>query len=373
MKKTIALITNAEKNSGVGSRAYQLMQYMEKNEDFEVTPVLLDGRNNTIEVNGRPTKKITSLPGVLGSKSISWIRLAKHIPSYDIYDLSNQTLSFISKKRKPSIVTVHDIIELIDPQDAKARFLNTYLLSGIMRADRIVAVSQYTKQSIQEYFGIPETMITVIHNGVNDGYQEISNYTSSIAYQELLRDFGLINRTPIIISVGSEHPRKNMKTILRTIAHIKKQFPHVLLLKIGDAGILSGRRETLDTIDQLDLRNNVKLLGNVPTERVNELYQIADALVFPSHHEGFGMPPLEAMAAGCPVVCSNTTSIPEIVGDAAIMHESDDFHALAKSIIHIMTNAEFRHRLIEKGRERVTHFSWKKAAHDMLAVYKTLV
>lgn len=373
MKKRIALITNAGKYSGVGSRAYQMARHMKNQEDLEVIPVLLDGVNNGVEIAGETVQSIPALPGILGSKSISWIRLAKHLPRYDLYDLSNQTLSFISKKREPSIVTVHDIIELIDPQDTKARLLNKYLMSGITKADRIVAVSQYTKNSLQQYFGIPASDITVISNGVDETYQEIPNYVSSIAYQELIRDFGLTDRSPLILSVGSEHPRKNMKTILRTISLLKKQFPNILLIKVGDAGLLSGRKETLDTIDRLDLKANVKLVGSIPTDRLNELYNVADALLFPSRHEGFGMPPLESMAAGCPVVCSNATSLPEVVGDAALMHETDDANAFSKSIVHLVTNEEFRITLIQKGKERAKQFSWEKAAHDMLQVYRTLL
>ncbi len=370
MKKNIAIITNAEKNSGVGSRAFQLLQHIGEQSDIHVTPVLLNGNSATLEVDGKTIKHLSSLPGLLGSKSVSWVRLARHIPKFDMYDLSNQTLSFIAKKHHPSIVTVHDIIELTDPQDAKARLLNGYLMSGITRADTIVAVSEYTKKSIQEYFGISESSITVIPNGVHETYEEIPHFSSSIAYQELLRDFGLTNKNPLILSVGSEHPRKNMVTILRTIALLKKQFPNILLIKVGDAGLLSGRRETLNTIDQLNLQSNVRLIGSIPTERLNELYNVADALLFPSHHEGFGMPPLEAMAAGCPVLCSNATSLPEVVGDAAIMHTPDDEHAFARSIVHILTNEEFRNTLIHKGKERSKKYSWKEAAEKTLALYR---
>ncbi len=370
MKKQIALITNAEGNSGVGSRAYQLLQHMGQQDDIQITPVLLDGKDNSISVDKKTIKRISSLPSVLGSKSVSWIRLARHLPRFDMYDISNQTLSFIAKKRRPNIVTVHDIIELTHPQDSNAYILNKYLMSGISYAQTLVTVSEYTKRSIHEYFGIPESLITVIPNGVDEAYHHIPNFTSSIAYQELLQDYRITGKNPIILSVGSEHPRKNIKTVLRTIAILKKQFPNILLLKVGDAGMLSGRKETLDTIDALRIKGNVQLLGNIPTERLNELYNIADALLFPSHHEGFGMPPLEAMAALCPVLCSNATSLPEVVGNGAIMHNPDDADAFAKSIIHILRNADFKHSLLQKGKERAAQFTWKSASEKTLALYR---
>lgn len=368
--KTIGLITNAGRNSGVGLRAYQLVSRMNTSVDVRVVPVLLNGSTNTLEVDGNIVKSISRLPGILGSKSISWVRLAKYIPQFDIYDLSNQSLSFIAKKRRPNIVTVHDIIELTDPQDSHARLLNKYLLSGIAHADRIVSVSEYTKKRIQEYFGIASDTITVIPNGVDEGYTPIENFVSSIAYQQVKQDYKIGERTPIILSVGSEHPRKNMKTILETIAILKKQFPEVLLLKIGDPGILSGREKTLELVDVLHLRSNVKFLGNIPQERLNELYNIADALLFPSYNEGFGLPPLEALAAGCPVFCSNTTSLPEVVGDAAIMHDAQDAQSFADSIIDSIANANMRKTLVQKGIDRAKGFNWKDSAEKMLELYR---
>ncbi|HLC49509.1 MAG TPA: glycosyltransferase family 1 protein [Candidatus Andersenbacteria bacterium] len=358
--KTIGLITNASEHSGVGSRAYQLFRHMGKQEDFEISFVMLDGSNNSL----------VRLPGFLGSKSVSWIRLARRVPQFDMYDISNQTLSFMAKKRHPSIVTVHDIIELIDPQAPKAYLLNKYLMSGITYADRIIAVSQYTKKTIQDYFTMDESTITVIPNGIDEAYCRIQNFKSSIAYQELLRNLKISDRSPIVLSVGSEHPRKNMKTILGTVSLLKKQFPNILLIKVGDAGLLSGRKETLNYIDQLALQDNVQLLGNISNELLNELYNIADVLLFPSRHEGFGLPPLEAMAAGCPVVCSNSTSLPEVVGNGAIMHDPDDTGEFAKSIARIVSDVDFKTALLTKGKERVKEFSWRKAAQQTLELYR---
>ncbi len=397
MKKTIGIITNASKDSGVGARAYEIAKRLNNTEDIDISLISLDGDSNKITSDtltppnsplkrgrndgpspfqgeaGWGAKKISRLPGFLGSKSISWMRLAQYIPKFDVYDISNQSLSFIAKKKHPNIVTVHDIIELIDPQDSRAVLLNKYLLSGIRHADKIIAVSEYTKRTIVDYFDIPEMRILVIPNGVSSMYTPIENFANTIAYQELLRDYGVGNRTPIIIYTGSEHPRKNIETTLKTIAMLKKQYPDVLLLKVGEPGLLSGRVKTLECIDTLGLRTNVKLLGNIPTERINELYNIADALLFPSLNEGFGMPPLEAMRAGCPVVCSNATSLPEVVGDGALMHDPNNAEAFAKSIVHIISNSDFRNSLIERGTKRASMFSWDTAARDMLDVYRKLL
>ncbi len=368
MKKRVGIMTNAGEYSGVGSRAYEIARRI-GSDDVDASVVFLDGENNEIE-----GKAISRLPGVLGSKSISWIRLAKHIPEFDVYDISNQTLSFIAKKRRPAVVTVHDLIELTHPQDAKAKLLNRYLMGGIIRADKVVAVSEYTKQEACRYFGIQEENITVVPNGVREEYAPIENFASTVAYQELMREYGLSGKmtAPVLLHVGSDHPRKNLHTVLRVLSLLKKQYPDILLLKIGNPGILSGRQAFLEGIDALRLRENVKILGTVSRERMNELYNMATALVFPSYYEGFGLPPLEAMAAGCPVVCSNATSLPEVAGDGAILHNPDDAEAFAKSIEHIIHNAEFTSSLIERGIRQAAKFSWDSAARDMVEIYKEL-
>ncbi len=358
--KRVGIITNASMGSGVGSRAYEIAKRLQTQDEFAVS------LTNLLDI---PVRK---LPGFLGSKSISWIRVARSIPKSDIYDLSNQTLSFIAKHRHPSIVTVHDLIELTHPQDIRASLLNRYLLSGITHADRIITVSEYTKLSVVDHYNIAPERIAVIPNGVSPLYIPIENFRETIAYKQLVQDYGITSRTPLVMHVGSEHPRKNLETVLRTIALLKKQYPDVLLLKIGEPGLRLGRANTLRLIDELHLRSNVKFLGNIPLDRINELYNVADALLFPSRLEGFGLPPLEAMAAGCPVVCSNATSLPEVVGDGAIMHDPDNADAFASSITHILTNKDFRSHLIERGRARAAQFSWETAARDMLKIYKTL-
>lgn len=380
MKKTIGIITNAGEYSGVGSRAHEIARRI-RSEDMEASLVFLDGEKGQIsEVSDITSPSLSfvrrggvrRLPGALGSKSISWIRLAKKIPSFDIYDLSNQSLAFIAKTRHPSVVTVHDLIELTHPQDAKAKLLNQYLMGGISRSDKIIAVSEYTKREVCDYFGIHEENIAVIPNGVREEYVPIENFASTIAYQHLLQEYGLSGKphVPLLLHVGSDHPRKNLSTVLRVLAMLKKQYPNILLIKIGTPGILSGRQAFLEGIDTLRLRENVKILGTVSPERMNELYNIATALVFPSYYEGFGLPLLEAMAAGCPVVCSNTTSLPEVAGDGAILHDPDNAEAFAKSIEHIIHNADFKNSLVERGVKQAAKFSWDAAARDMVEIYK---
>lgn len=377
MKKRIAIITNASSASGVGARAYEIASRIGIHEEFETHVVTLDGDKR--ELTYFPPKpyqgvRLPAFSGILNSKSIYWIRLSRHLPKFDIYDLSNQTLSFIAKKRSSSIVTVHDLIELTDPQNKRAFLMNRYLLSGIKRADRIIAVSEYTKHIIIKHLGISGARIIVVPNGINKIYASLPHFQNTVAYKELLADYRISQDRvdPLLVYVGSEHPRKNIEVLFRTVALLKRQFPHVLLVKIGNPGIRSGRIRTLELIDELDIRQNVQLLGNIPSDRINELYNIADAMVFPSTNEGFGLPPLEAMAAGCPVICSAAASLPEVVGDGAIMHDASDAEGFAASVVHIFTNAAFRAELTSRGNKRAALFSWDTATRSMIEVYRSL-
>ena len=370
MKKNIAIITNAKADSGVGSRAHQIALHMPKDDDFTLHTVVLDGGRNAISVDGSATGSIAPWPSILGAKSISWMRLAKNIPAFDGYDLSNQTLSFIAKTRAPSIVTVHDIIELTNPQHPLARILNKRLLSGITQANHIIAVSEYVKKEIVRYFGISENDISVIYNGVNEHFKPIEDFKNTISYHELVKSLQLPKDSPIILSVGSDHPRKNLATTLRVISKLKEQYPNVLLLKIGEPGFLDARKEFLHIIDELKLKDNIRILGKVSQEMLLGAYHVADALLLPSRQEGFGMPILEAMASGCPVVCSNSTSLPEIVGDAGIMHSPDDVEGYTKSISELFESGGIKESFTAKGFERSKMFSWNTAALQTLELYK---
>ena len=370
MKKNIAIITNAKPESGVGSRAQQIALHMPKDGDFTLHTVVLDGGHNTISVDGSVAGSIAPWPSILGTKSISWMRLAKNIPSFDGYDLSNQTLSFIAKTKKPSIITVHDIIELTNPQHPFARILNKRLLGGITEANHIIAVSEYVKKEIVRYFGIPEQQVSVIYNGVDEHFKPMQDFKKTIGYEELAKKMRLPKDSPIILSVGSDHPRKNLATTLRVIAKLKEQYLNVLLLKIGEPGLLDGRKEFLHIVDELGLKDNIRILGKISQEMLLDAYRGADALLLPSYQEGFGMPILEAMASGCPVVCSNSTSLPEVVGDAGIMHNPDDTDGYAKSISELFESGGIKESFIAKGLQRSKIFSWDTAALQTLEVYK---
>ena len=363
----VSYLTNAKPDSGVGLRAHEIAKRLKQREDIQLSKHFLDGENP-------PFKK---WPGALGSKSINWVRMGKQIRQEPnaLYHLTNQSLSFLAKKVSPSIVTVHDLIEILEPQEWKAALINKYLYSGIDRADHLIAVSEYTKQAIIDRYSISPEKITVIPNGVGTEFHPIESFKTSLGYQELLGELKIEADTDVVLYVGSDHPRKNLPVALSAFHKASLHLggvKGVIFVKVGAAGLPAGRAATLEVVDELKLREQVRFVDSVSTEKLNQLYNIADVLIFPSRFEGFGLPPLQALAAGTPVVASNATSIPEVVGNAAVLHDPDDIDAFAASLIRVLTEQSFAADLIQQRLKQARRFGWDIAAEQIIEVYKKI-
>jgi glycosyltransferase involved in cell wall biosynthesis len=282
----------------------------------------------------------------------------------------------MAKKLEPTVLTVHDIIEVLDPQDKKAYWLNKYLYSGITRATKLIAVSNYTAKAVSDYYGVDQNLIEVIYNGVDDFYK-IDGFEQTVGYQALKAEYKIPSDSQIVLSVGSDHPRKNVVGAARVLAEVMKKNKKVFWLKVGEPGILGGREILLSEIDKLGIRESVRFVGNVDLNRLNEIYNLADVLIFPSRFEGFGLPPLQAMAAGTPVVSSKATSLPEVVGDngqygdeAAATFEPDDEEGMAQAVEEFLQNEEKVRQYRERGLERVKLFNWPDKVEAVRRVYE---
>lgn len=365
-------VTNALAQSGVGHQAQEIAQRLTRMASVELVPWHIDGETGALRLGTREVASIRPWPGVFGSKSVNWIRLGRRIsgkPGW-ISHLTNQTLSFLAKRLPPAVVTVHDIIELLEPQDKRAFLLNRYVYSGIAAASHIICVSAYTKKTVQDYYRIPDEKITVIYNGVGAEFHPLRHFKQTLAYQELRRELKIGQDDKVVLFVGSDHPRKNVVTAVRAAALAAEKIRDPLIfLKVGTPGLPAGRATLLAEVDRLRIRGSVRILEDVAGDRLNELYNVADVLIYPSRYEGFGLPPLQAMATGTPVVASNATSLPEVVGEAADMHDPDDIDGFAASLVTVMTNPAAALAWRERGLTRAAQFSWDTAAHKTLEVY----
>lgn len=271
---------------------------------------------------------------------------------------------------QPYIVTVHDLIRYFDLKgyatyihrpNLRDRIYLRMDYAGIRRAAAIIAISETTKRDIVEHLRYPEDRIFVVYHGID---------------HELFRP---VERRPIeepyILFVGSEHPRKNLSTLLKAFKLVKdsdRRFRHLKLVKVGAAG---GREApfhqyTLRAMAELGLNGDVVFAETVPDHELPAYYSGAEVLVNPSLYEGFGFPPVEAMACGCPVIVSNAGALPEVVGDAALVVDPRDAEGMAEAIRQVLEDGSLRRRLVTAGLRRASQFTWERCARETEQVYE---
>jgi mannose-1-phosphate guanylyltransferase len=271
----------------------------------------------------------------------------------------------------PYIITVHDLIRYFDLKgygifihhpNRRDKFYLSLDYRGIKKAARIIAVSQTTKHDLVKHLGIPEERISVVYEGID---HRLFKPTS-----RRLVDY------PYILFVGSEHPRKNFRQLIRAFFKLKTEsgFKDLKLVKVGKAGGPEAefRKQTLHVINELNIPRDVVFVDYVPEEDLPAYYSGAECFILPSLYEGFGLPPLEAMACGCPVIVSDAASLPEVTGDAAIKVKPHDTSRLARAIKMVLMDKQLKRELVSKGLEHAQRFSWEKAARETMEVYESV-
>jgi len=265
----------------------------------------------------------------------------------------------------PTVLTVHDLVFRRYPEHHKP--LNRWFLKGAMplfcrRAHHIIAVSHQTRRDLLQAYGLAPEKITVIHEAAGPAFRPRSDRAVAAARAR----YALPPR--YVLYVGTIEPRKNLSRLLGA-------FERLRAADLADALVVVGRRGWLYDGFFADLaRSSVKdavlLPGFVPDDDLAAVYAGALALAFPSEFEGFGLPVVEAMACGAPVVCSNTSSLPEVAGDAALLVDPRDTEALAAALARIASDPALAAELRRRGAERAAGFSWQRAARETAAVYE---
>ncbi|HEY7818514.1 MAG TPA: glycosyltransferase family 1 protein [Vicinamibacteria bacterium] len=268
----------------------------------------------------------------------------------------------------PSVVTVHDVIHLLFPQYLPSRFAERYaramIGSAVSRARLVMTVSQASKKDLLGYFDVDESKILVIPNGIDPAM------TRDISPQEIERvrtRFQLSGRNALF--VGNIKPHKNVDRLIAAFAQLRQDpaFSDVALIVVGDD--ISKYPALRRKVEEHGLRPYVRFFGFVPEMTLVALYRLADVFVFPSLYEGFGFPPLEAMANGTPVITSRISSLPEVVGDAALTVDPYDTNEIASAMKTLLNDEALRSRLSSSGRERARLFSWETAVARIQAAY----
>jgi len=272
----------------------------------------------------------------------------------------------------PRVVTVHDLIPLLFPHGYRLqrRLVNRLNAIALRRADRIIAVSQCTRRDVQSFLHIPEEKIQVIPEAANPLFQPIRDEKALRRVQEkyaITQEFFLT-----VGGLVSPEPHKNMGGLLQAYrVLVTERQRECLLVLVGAIGKTSQRLQELAT--QWQIEDWLRFPGFVSKEELVLLYNASRALVFPSLYEGFGLPPLEAMACGTPVVAVRSAAVEEVVGPAGVFVAPGDSEALAEALDRVLSDAELRSSLRARGLERAKDFSWEKAATQTVVVYEAVL
>jgi glycosyltransferase involved in cell wall biosynthesis len=273
----------------------------------------------------------------------------------------------------PVVVTVHDISYLLYPAHFSrwwATYLKAMMPQTVKSAAAIVCVSEHSKRDVVATYKLSAQKVSVVPNGVDhDRF-----YPGAALDYDWACSLGI--REDYILHVGAFSYRKNIPVLLRAVAHLRSKgmWTKRQLVLAGPQDLsLKGAHEVFETIQELDLSTSVVLTGHIPNRHLPGLYAHAALLVMPSLYEGFGLPVLEAMATGTPVVASNASSLPEVAGGAAILFPTQDYFALADSIEEVLEHRSVAKELRQRGLERARQFSWQRAAEETIAVYRAVV
>ena len=266
-----------------------------------------------------------------------------------------------------TIVTVHDIIPFLwgrgllsGINKARRQWLNEYTLGFLKQAAHLITDSQNTRDDIIRHCGCDQRKISIIHLGVSDGFKPLPEEDKTT----LRRTLGVPNTKTALVMISGEAFYKNVRTSYQVIERLKilRRKP-VTLIHVRAA------MEKLEIEPSLKSGVDVVELGNLSQQQLVSLYNAVDCLLYPSLYEGFGLPPLEAMACGIPVVASNAASLPEIIGTGGILKDPFDVEGMAQSLHQLIEDREYRTAQIARGHKQVKQFSWQQCAQQTCSVY----
>jgi len=274
----------------------------------------------------------------------------------------------------PYVMTVHDVFEhMYRARDGSSlrRSLHFHLTRRVLKgAARLLAVSKYTRSELENLFGMPRARTEVVHNAIDERF--LRGHASDQDRQVLAERYRVTY--PFLLYAGRISPHKNLVRIIEAFSALKAElekgaiFPELKLIIIGDE--LSKHPDLRRTVIRGGVQNDVRFMGFVPIEMLRVFYDAAKVFVFPSLYEGFGLPPLEAMAHGTPVVTSNTSSLPEVVGNAAVLVNPENVFEIMRALHRVLLDPVVREKLKQHGYEQVKKFSWDASARKILDVYE---
>lgn len=367
----IGLVTNMMdgQNAGIGRYTENLVKNLllidKKNEYYLIhsNKKKYDFKGNYQEIR---LPFFDSIPKKLTTGAFLFEKICSEYKLDILHDLG-QISPFFFKSKTKKILTIFDLSPILFPRFfTKLTNIYTKLFPTILKnTDHIITVSENSKKDIIKIFDIPKEKITVTYLSVEDKFKPIRDKI----YLELIRKkYSLPKR--FILFVGTIEPRKNLTSLLSAFSDIKKNKLEIKLVIVGKMGWL--QNDIFKKIKQLDIEQDVIFTGFVEEKDLPYFYNLAKLFVYPSLYEGFGFPVLEAMACGCPVITSPTSSLSEITGNAAILLNPTDTRNMTKVILNTVSNKKLRSKLIEYGLSHVKKFNWQNCAKNTLKVYNEI-
>ncbi|MCU1253866.1 MAG: glycosyl transferase group 1 [Candidatus Angelobacter sp.] len=352
--------------TGTGVYAARLLENLAQEPDLSLES--LNGWPDTVR-GGSSARRVFRVVG-----NLAWTHL--HLPALlwkREFDLLHSP-AFIAPLAAPCpvVITMHDIIYLLYPSHFASwwiRYMKSVVPSTVISAAAIICGSEHSKRDIMEAYALSAAKIHVVPYGVD--HQRF--HPAAVLDPAWARQLGI--REGYVLHVGELSYRKNIPTLLRAVAYLRrigKWGSRQLVLAGSEAPGMVGAKEVHQTVEELDLSGNAILAGRVADEYLPGLYAKASLLVMPSFYEGFGFPVLEAMAAGTPVVASNISSLPEVVGEAAILVSPHEVEGLANAMADVLDNPAVAAELRAKGLARAQQFNWQRTAAETVQVYRSV-
>jgi len=277
---------------------------------------------------------------------------------------------------RPYVVTIHDMANLLFPEGRsglRMQLRRYRFRRGLLRARCVIAVSEATRRDVQNLMGVRPERIRRVYNAPDPGFYQTGHTAGQ--HQRILERYQI--QYPFLLYAGNVRRHKNISRLVEAFAVVRGQlaehpvYKDLRLVLIGDT--ISQYPEVRQAVIKSRVEPLVRFLGFVPFETLRCFYESAAAFVFPSRYEGFGLPPLEAMACGTPVVSSNVSSLPEVVGDAAVLVNPENVFDIARGIREALLDGPLRAELICRGRVQAARFSWERTAKEVLDIYREAV
>lgn len=363
--------------SGIGRYTTALYRALSELEDLTLVP-FCNGRSTSPSLHPADEVVNPRWPARLLNASwqrFDWPPIERYTGPLDVFHTSDWSHPPLQQAAR--VTTVHDLGPVLHPEwydPEVARHHNRHNRMTASRADRIIAISDYTRRTFVERYPEAEERVVVVPHGVDPLFAPASEPAISRALQR-----HAVAR-PFVLYVGTRERRKNLGGLVDVFVRVADQLSDIQLVVVGARPWVEGKfvhgsnawsgRDIEEKIDQAGLGSRVSILGAVPLADLIALYSGAEAFVFPTLFEGFGLPVLEAMACGCPVVAATNTALPEVVGPAGLLASPGDLDAFAGAVCAAVEDSEVRSDLVARGQARAAEFTWSRTARMTADAYR---